>query len=159
MVPGQRHRYGHPEKVCRLCPLSGQAHQQGTSGRVQHGDLPAGSTGRTAETRLPAAAYRGAGVLCVPAHLLGPYRQGDGLRSPDALRYGSAALARYHHEAGAGAGRTVRDRAADLLQIAGELRPPAQRGPCAQGHDAVHQLHCKRLPAQRGQRVYGEPLA
>ena len=33
--------------------------------------------------------------------------QGDGLRSPDALRYGSAALTRYHHEAGAGAGRTV----------------------------------------------------
>ena len=27
--------------------------------------------------------------------------QGDGLRSPDALRYGSAALTRYHHEAGA----------------------------------------------------------
>ena len=60
-------------------------------------------------------------LLYVPAHLLGLRWPGDGLRSPDALRYGETAFACHHHEAGAGAGGTAGDRTADLLQVAGDL--------------------------------------
>ena len=64
------------KKYADFAHVSGQALPQGLPAGVQHGKLPQGSPDRTAAAGLPAAAYRGTGVLCVPAHLLGPRSAG-----------------------------------------------------------------------------------
>ncbi len=134
-------------------------HQQGASGRVRHGDLQPGSLGRTAETDFqqllseervyyvfqPIFSARTGKVIAYEALMRSDM---EALRSP-------ATIMKLAREQGA----LYEIERLTFFQGAGDLRPPAQRGPCAQGHDALHQLHCKRLPAQRGQRVYGKPLA
>ena len=56
----------------------------------------------------------------------------------------------HHHEAGAGAGGTVRDRAPHLYQGAGDLRQPVPGGQRVRGCHALCQLHRQHLPDAGG---------
>ena len=110
------------------CYVSGQAFGEGPGGGVRHRGVQPRSLRRAHPPGVPAAAQQCAGVLLLPAHLLGAQRQGSRLRGADALRPAHPALPGHHHEAGAGAGGTVRDRAPHLYQGAGDLRQPVPGG-------------------------------
>ena len=134
------------EKIRRLCHVSGQAFGEGPGGGVRHRGVQPRSLRRAHPQGVPVAAQQCAGVLLLPAHLLGAQRQGSRLRGADALRPAHPALPGHHHEAGAGAGRTVRDRAPHLYQGAGDLRQPVPGGQRVRGCHALCQLHRQHLP-------------
>ena len=134
------------KKIRRLCHVSGQAFGEGPGGGVRHRGVQPRSLRRAHPPGVPAAAQQCAGVLLLPAHLLGAQRQGSRLRGADALRSAHPALPGHHHEAGAGAGRTVRDRAPHLYQGAGDLRQPVPGGQRVRGCHALCQLHRQHLP-------------
>lgn len=146
VVPGRRAGLGDLEKIRRLCHVSGQAFGEGPGGGVRHRGVQPRSLRRAHPQGVPAAAQQCAGVLLLPAHLLGAQRQGSRLRGADALRPAHPALPGHHHEAGAGAGRTVRDRAPHLYQGAGDLRQPVPGGQRVRGCHALCQLHRQHLP-------------
>ena len=146
VVPGRRAGLGDLEKIRRLCHVSGQARGQGPGGGVRHRGVQPRSLRRAHPPGVPAAAQQCAGVLLLPAHLLGTQRQGSRLRGADALRPAHPALPGHHHEAGAGAGGTVRDRAHHLYQGAGDLRQPVPGGQRVRGGHALCQLHRQHLP-------------
>ena len=150
VVPGRWAGLGDLKKIRRLCHVSGQAFGEGPGGGVRHRGVQPRSLRRAHPQGVPAAAQQCAGVLLLPAHLLGAQRQGSRLRGADALRPAHPALPGHHHEAGAGAGGTVRDRAPHLYQGAGDLRQPVPGGQCVRGCHALCQLHRQHLPDAGG---------
>lgn len=134
------------KKIRRLCHVSGQARRQGPGAGVRHRGVQPRSLRRAHPPGVPAAAQQCAGVLLLPAHLLGAQRQGSCLRGADALRPAHPALPGHHHEAGAGAGGAVRDRAHHLYQGAGDLRQPVPGRQCVRGGYDLCQLHRQHLP-------------